>query len=83
MPALVGAAAARTRRILALSYPPDSWPFRAVARVVNLVSRLRRQEFRFFVHAPASIADVAAEHGLARTLHERSRFWEIATFERL
>ena len=82
MPALVGAAAAHARRVLALSYPPDSWLFRAGARVVNFVSRVRRQEFRFFVHPPAAIANVAGDHGLTRTLHERRRFWEIATFER-
>ena len=82
MPALVGAAAAHTRRVIALSYPPDTWLLRAAARAINLWSRLMRQEFRFFVHEPPAIFDVAATHGLHLETCERRRLWEIAALER-
>jgi len=82
MPALVGAAADRTRRVLALSYPPDTWPFRLVAVMINFWCRVSRKEFRFFVHPPASILRVAAEHGLSLGTHERRALWELAAFER-
>jgi SAM-dependent methyltransferase len=82
MPALVGAAAGHARRVLALSYPPDTWPFRAAARAINLWSRLMRHEFRFFVHKPGAIVDVAGAHGLRLATRERRRFWEVAALER-
>jgi hypothetical protein len=82
MPALVGAAADRTRRVLALSYPPDTWPFRAVGLMINFWCRVSRKEFRFFVHSPAAIASVAAEHGLNLGTRERRALWEVAAFER-
>jgi hypothetical protein len=82
MPTLVGAAADRTRRVLALSYPPDTWPFRAVALMINLWCRVSRNEFRFFVHSPAAILAVAAEHGLSLGTRERRALWEVASLER-
>ena len=82
MPGLVAAAAEHARRVLALSYPPDTWAFRIVARAINLWSRLMRQEFRFFVHDPPAIFRVAGEHGLRLASRERRRFWEVAALER-
>jgi magnesium-protoporphyrin O-methyltransferase len=82
MPALVGAAADHARRVLALSYPPDSWAFRTVAGGINLWNRLLRREFRFFVHKPTAMFQVAREHGLELVTRERHRFWEVAALER-
>jgi hypothetical protein len=82
MPALVGSAAERARRVLALSYPPDTWWFHAAARLINLASRLMKNEFRFFVYGPSAIFDVAAAHGLRLTVRERRRLWEVAVLER-
>ena len=50
---------------------------------VNLFMRLRRSEFRAFVHPVARIDAAAAEQGLR--LGERRRggiFWESAAYER-
>ena len=82
MPGLVGAAAAHARRVLALSYPPDTLLFRGAARVINFWSRMMRQEFRFFVHDPPAIFDVAGAHGLRLATRERRRLWEVAALER-
>jgi hypothetical protein len=82
MPGLVGAAAEHARHVLALSYPPDTWLFRVAARGINLWSRLMRQEFRFFVHEPAAIFEVAGARGLRLATRERRRFWEVASLER-
>jgi SAM-dependent methyltransferase len=82
MPGLVSAAADHTRRVLALSYPPDTWTFRLAARGINLWSRLMRHEFRFFVHEPAAMFRVAGERGLRVATRERRRFWEVAALER-
>ncbi len=82
MPGLVGAAADKTRRRLALSFPRETWWIRAGGGVLNLWARLTRKEFRFFVHAPAAIVAVAREHGLRLSREERGRIWHVAAFDR-
>jgi hypothetical protein len=81
--ALVGAAARRTRRRLALTYPPDVWLARALVGVFNLILRLRGSGFRSYVWPAAAIARAAEAQGLERVLEERaSPTWRLAVFER-
>jgi magnesium-protoporphyrin O-methyltransferase len=82
MPALVGAAAERTRRVLALSFPRNTWWMRSFARAFNAWRRLRRDEFRFFVHSPEGIVATAGARGLHVTRKEAGRIWQIAALER-
>jgi hypothetical protein len=79
---LVGAGAEHARARLALSYPRITWWLRAAARAVNTGARLFRWRWRFYLHRPASIAAVAARHGLRPVHNERGRLWEIAAFDR-
>jgi SAM-dependent methyltransferase len=79
---LVGAAADRTRRLLVMSFPRDSWWTRTGIGAVNLVQRLRRNPFRAYVHPPAEIVAVAGRHGLRPVLEERGRIWQLAAVER-
>jgi hypothetical protein len=82
MPALVGAAAEKTRRSLALSFPRDTWFMRLGARGINAWSRLRRSDFRFFVHKPADIVATASARGLRLVDKDSGRLWQIAALER-
>jgi hypothetical protein len=82
MPGLVGAAADKARRTLALSFPRETWWMRVGARAINLWSRLARNEFRFFHYRAADISAVAEDRGLRRTHETDGRIWRIATFER-
>jgi Methyltransferase domain len=82
MPALVGVAADKTQRALALSFPRDSWLVRVGARFVNGWCRLRRSAFRFYVHRPDAIARVAGEHGLHAADTHTGRIWQVAAFAR-
>ena len=82
MPALVGVAADKTRRALALSFPRDSWFVRLGARFVNGWCRLRRSAFRFYVHPPDAIVRVAREHGLRSVDGHTGRIWHVAAFAR-
>ena len=82
MPALMDAAADRARRALALSFPRDTWWMRLFARGFNAWRRLRRDDFRFFVHPPAGILAAAAAHGLHVTRDHEGRIWRIAALER-
>lgn len=82
MPALVTAAAEKTARSLALSFPRDTWFIRVGARCINAWSRLRRSEFRFFVHKPADIVATASSSGLRLIDEHSGRLWQIAALER-
>jgi magnesium-protoporphyrin O-methyltransferase len=79
---LVGAAAARTKRVLALTFPRDSWWTRFGSRAANLALRLRGLAFRTYVHPPQTIEAVAAAHGLRPGERRRGLLWQLATFER-
>jgi Methyltransferase domain len=82
MPALVDAAAEKTKRALALSFPRDTWFMRMGLRAINTWSWLRRSDFRFFVHAPAEIVATASANGLRLVGEHRGRLWQIAALER-
>lgn len=80
--ALVGLAAARARRSLALTYPRDAWWTRAGSRVMNTGLRLARREFRTFVHRPPRILAAAERHGLRAVHREGGLLWQLAAFSR-
>jgi magnesium-protoporphyrin O-methyltransferase len=79
---LLGAAAARTRRVLVASYPRRSWWVRAVVRLQNAGFALLRREFRVYVHDPAALAAAAGAEGLTRSRHGRGVVWESVAFAR-
>ncbi|MFY9578766.1 MAG: methyltransferase domain-containing protein [Gaiellaceae bacterium] len=82
MPALVDAAAAKTRRSLALSFPRDTRLMRIGGRAINAWCRLRRSDFRFFVHPPPEIVAAAHKRGLHLVHQHRGRLWQVAALER-
>jgi 2-polyprenyl-3-methyl-5-hydroxy-6-metoxy-1,4-benzoquinol methylase len=79
---LLGAAASHARRLLVFSHPPSTALVRASFAFDNLLRRLRRNDFRGFVHPPAAMYSVANAEGLTQRLHQRGRFWDVAAFER-
>ena len=81
--ALVGAAASRTQRRLALVLPHDRAWIRVAIAVANLVERLRGRTFRAFVHPVAAVDTAATGAGLGRT-ERRSLglFWQLLAYER-
>jgi magnesium-protoporphyrin O-methyltransferase len=79
---LVPAAAEHARRLLALTFPCDTWWLRLGFRLANAWCRVIGG-IRAFVHPPALVVGAAERSGLATRLHERaSRVWRIALFER-
>ncbi len=79
--ALVGAAAARTRRVLLLTYPRERALIRFALKGINLALRVSGTTFRVYVHPVERIAAAAAPHGLALVSREQnSRIWESAAF---
>jgi magnesium-protoporphyrin O-methyltransferase len=79
---LVGAAARHARRLLALSFPRDTWWLRLGLGVANVWFRLRGG-IQAYVHPPAEVVAIAEAAGFSTVLDERStRIWRVAVFER-
>jgi magnesium-protoporphyrin O-methyltransferase len=80
---LVGAAAARARRTLALTYPQERTWIRAGLNVVNLWLRVRGCGFRTYGHAVQRIDSAATREGLRLERRvRRGLFWESAAYGR-
>jgi magnesium-protoporphyrin O-methyltransferase len=79
---LLGAAADHARRLLVFSYPPRNAASRLLLGGENLVQRLRRRQFRAFVHPPSRMLAVVEDRGLRQAYAHRPLVWQIAGFER-
>lgn len=82
MEAMVLRAAEKTRRVLGAVYPRETWWVRIGVALVNMMSRLRKSEFRVYLHSPVAIERGLQAHGLRRVSRRRTVVWEIAVFER-
>ena len=80
--ALVGAAAARARRFLVLTYPPRNAVSRVAVATLNAFFRLARREFRTFAHPHRAVLAAAEARGLRVVARERKRVWLIGALER-
>ncbi len=80
--ALLGAAAGRSQRVLAMTYPREVWYVRAVIAVMDFLQSLRRDPVRVFVHPVAEMDAVLQAKGLKRLSLQRLAIWEIALYVR-
>lgn len=81
--ALVGTAASRTARVLAVTLPQQRRWIGLGVRAVNGWLRLSRCGFRTYQHPFASVADAAAANGLRLERRvRRGLLWESASFAR-
>jgi hypothetical protein len=80
---LLAAAADHARRLLVFSYPPGNLIARLFTGMENLTRRIRRRQFRTFVHDPSRMLAVLDDHGLhASVLHRGAWQWHVALAER-
>ncbi|PYT68026.1 MAG: hypothetical protein DMG39_22280 [Acidobacteria bacterium] len=80
--ALLSAAAARSRRLLAFTHPPNRWYLRAGFAVMNFFFRIGRNQFRIFVHSPQQMASVLDAAGFVRAAHRESLLWSLSLYRR-
>jgi 2-polyprenyl-3-methyl-5-hydroxy-6-metoxy-1,4-benzoquinol methylase len=78
---LVGAAARHARRLMALSFPRDTWWLRAGSRVANVFFR-RVGWIESFVHPHETILDPARAEGFEAVYEHEGRLWQVAVLER-
>ena len=82
MPLLVSAAAAKAGTYLALAFPRDRALTRTGIRTLTVGYRLRRMDFRTFVHKPLEIVRVAREAGLRPVFARNGIAWQTLVLER-
>jgi 2-polyprenyl-3-methyl-5-hydroxy-6-metoxy-1,4-benzoquinol methylase len=79
---LLNAAAARTRELLAFTYPRDRWYMRAVIGVQNVLRRVRGNKFRVFVHPPQQMCATLESNGLIRAARRETLAWVLDIYRR-
>jgi SAM-dependent methyltransferase len=79
--ALVGSAARHARRVMALSFPRNTWWTRLGSRLANAFFR-RVGWVESYVYPPRRILAAAAQHGLVPVHEHSGRLWQLAVLER-
>ncbi len=80
--ALLHAAAARTRQLLAFTYPRDRWHVRVMIAMQNFLRRLRGNMFRAFVHPPQRMCATLETAGLVRAARRETLVWACDLYHR-
>jgi magnesium-protoporphyrin O-methyltransferase len=80
--ALLRGAAARARRMVAFTYPRDTWYVRAAVVLENSWYWLKRDSFRAFVHSPERMASVLEASGFVRAARHATLQWAVDLYRR-
>jgi magnesium-protoporphyrin O-methyltransferase len=79
---LVSLSARHARRLYALVYPVDRWWTRAVGRVLNLITRLSRSDYRMHIHPAERVDRLIRDAGLERRHRHVGMVWQTAVYAR-
>jgi len=79
---LLKAAADHSRRVLALTYPRETWYMRFGLTVINFFQSLRKDPFRVFLHPVAEMDSLLKKEGFERVSLRRLFVWEMALYQK-
>lgn len=79
---LLAAAGSHARRSLVFSHPPRNPATRLALGCDNLVRRVRRNDFRAFVHPPQAMVEVLEAQGLTARYRHAGVLWDVVGLER-
>ncbi|HJS72183.1 MAG TPA: SAM-dependent methyltransferase [Acidimicrobiia bacterium] len=83
MQRLVGAATSSSRRFVAATFPRDHIGVRVALALGNTYCRIKRIDFRSFIHSPDEVLATGSSAGFEVVFHERDFVWNAVVFERL
>jgi 2-polyprenyl-3-methyl-5-hydroxy-6-metoxy-1,4-benzoquinol methylase len=72
---LLAHALSRCRAMFAISYPRGRWSVRAMLWMENTARRLKKDDFRTFVHPPDDLARIIQEAGFRQVCRTRTWVW--------
>ena len=79
---LLTAAAEHSQKVLALTYPRETWYMRFALQIANFFQRLRRDPFRVFLHPIAEMDKLLERQGFRRVSLRRLFVWEMALYQK-
>ncbi len=79
---LLKAAASRSQRALAMTYPRETWYMRIGFSVINFFQGIRKDPFRAFLHSIAEMEALLNGEGFVKTSVRRLFVWEMALYQR-
>ncbi len=82
MPGLVSRSATLAGSLYGLVYPRDTWWMRLGAMIGNLLLRLRRPVFQFYVHRTQAVEQILRSKGLERRFSRSVGLWQVAIYAR-
>ncbi|HET9852185.1 MAG TPA: methyltransferase domain-containing protein [Candidatus Limnocylindrales bacterium] len=82
LPALLGTAVDRARRMVGLVYPRPTWWNRVAARVINAFGWLTRDPTRWHLHPEEEIREILRRAGFERRDIDRTFIWQVALYVR-
>lgn len=80
---LLKAAAEHSRRVVALTYPRETWYLRMFFKIVDFFQKLRRDPFRVFLHPVAEMDALLKKEGFQRVSLRRLFVWEMTLYQRM
>jgi SAM-dependent methyltransferase len=82
MEKLMGAALSASSHFLAVTFPRDRVVFRLAVGLENTYHRIRRVDFRAYIHSPRAILETARRAGFEVAFDDRDVMWHGVVFER-
>ena len=82
MESMVRLSAERAGKIYAVIYPLDRWWVKLGFRIQNLLFRLKKNPFRFYVHPTQAIQALIRKSGLQLKFYRKLFMWHIEVYQR-
>ena len=82
MPALLGRASERARRLIGLVYPRETWWNRIGSRIFAAWGWITRDPTRWYLHRTADVDEVLRNAGFERRDVKRELIWQIVVYRR-
>ena len=82
MKELVRLSAEHATKLYALIYPRDRWWVNVLNSLENVVHRLRRSQFRSFVHATEAVDVIVRAAGLKPHFRHDGMYWQVVIYRR-
>ena len=80
---LLKAAADHSRKVIALTYPRETWYMRIGFGAMNFFQRLMKDPFRVFLHPVSEMESLLKKEGFVKVTVQRLFIWEMAMYQRI
>lgn len=82
MPEQIRLSAERSRKLYGLVYPRDTWWMKAIAKIQNLILKVRDNPFRIFVHPTRKVDALVRSKGFVQCFYQNTFLWQIVIYVR-